>query len=304
MVDSEGTMDNHCKRMIKGRLLSLKRMVELANYDVILFDCDGVIFEGETAIPGSIEALHSLEAQGKKLYFVTNNASKSRESNVLKLAGLGYQANVDQIYCTSNVTPTFLRRNAPHVNHVFVIGSEELKSELRKSGFQVSTATDIPGLSVENTLTLRPDPTIQAVVSALSLTFTYMEGLYASICIQGGAGFYSCNFDPFLPYKPFNLPGSGCILAFLETATQQKAQIIGKPERFFFDLISERENVPASKCLMVGDRLDTDILFGVNSSVDTALVLTGASSRDDLVKYEFKPTYIAESLAKLIGLSS
>jgi phosphoglycolate/pyridoxal phosphate phosphatase family enzyme len=276
-------------------------MVDLANYEVILLDCDGVIFEGEHALPGSIEALNYLESLGKRLYFVTNNASKSRETNALKLQGLGYSAKVEQIYGTSYAAPIYLRRNSPDISHVFAIGSNEFKQELKRAGLQVTSASDIPGLTTENTQTIRPDPSIQAVVSALSLNFTYMEGLYASLCIQNGAEFISCNYDAFLPFTPFNLPGSGCILAFLETATQKKAKIVGKPERFFFDLIAEKEElVDKSKFLMVGDRIDTDILFGVNSDIHTALVLTGASSRTDVAKYDYKPTYVVDSLATLV----
>lgn len=276
-------------------------MVDLTIYDVLLFDMDGVIYKGNEAVPGSIQALNFLESQGKRLYFVTNSASKSRESNCLKLISLGYNCRLEQIYCTSYTTPIYIARKAPHIRHIFAMGSDEFLAEFKKADFQITTISDISGLSIENIAKIRPDPTIQAVVFALSVNFSYFEGLYASFCIQNGAEFFTCNFDPYMSYNPFNLPGSGSVLAFLETATQRKATVIGKPERFFLDLISEKETTPTSRWLMVGDRVNTDILFGVKASIDTALVLTGASSRETLELYDYTPTYISDSLADLIG---
>lgn len=272
-------------------------------YDTILLDCDGVIYEGQQAIPGSIKALNQLEDSGKKLYFFTNNSSKTTEQFAKKLTDLGYNASPSQIYSTSRAAPAYLREFYPSVSKVFLIGMPGYRSELEKAGYNVLKYEDIQVPVYDNYFELleklKPDPSIQAVLTGWDLKFSAWAATYASKCVQSGAHFIATNRDPFFILPRGKMPGCGTIVSFLETALRRKAEVIGKPTTFMLDLAMKEQSLDKRRCLMVGDRLDTDILFGINSGVDSALVLTGVHSLEDVDSYGISPTYNFQNLLAL-----
>jgi phosphoglycolate/pyridoxal phosphate phosphatase family enzyme len=277
--------------------------INMEKYDTILLDCDGVIYEGQYEIEGSIKALNQLEDAGKKLYFFTNNSSKTAEQFAKKLSDLGYNARPSQIYSTSRAAPAYLQEFHPEVSKVFLIGMAGFRAELEKEGYTVLQYTDIEVPQCENYFELleklKPDPSIQAVLSGVDLKFSAWAATYASKCVQSGAHFISSNSDPYFILRRGKMPGCGTILSFLETALRRKAEIIGKPSTFMLDLAIKEQSLDKSRCLMVGDRLDTDILFGINSGVDSALVLTGVHGVSDITNYGHNPTYIFQNLLAL-----
>mmetsp|Transcript_8057 Transcript_8057/g.11895 ORF Transcript_8057/g.11895 Transcript_8057/m.11895 type:complete len:278 (-) Transcript_8057:31-864(-) len=276
----------------------------MEKYDAFLFDCDGVIWRGNDPVPGSIETLNLLKSQGKKIFFITNNSSKTRTEFSQKLSDLGFQANPNQLYSTSMAVPKYLKKHYPEVSKLFLIGMEGFKEELQKEGFQVVKESDLPKVRLScfsELQNIEVDSSIDAVVTGSDMQFNYLSGCYACGLIQMGKKFLAACTDSYFVLKNGNMPGSGAILAFLEAASEQKAEVVGKPNSFMIDLVVEDWELDKSRCLMVGDRIDTDILFGTKAGIDTALVLTGASKEEDLQMFDFKPTYIYESVAKLFS---
>ena len=274
-------------------------------YDTILLDCDGVIYEGQHEIPGSIKALNQLEDSGKKLYFFTNNSSKTTEQLAKKLSDLGYNATSSQIYSTSRAAPAYLREFHPEVSKLFLIGMPGFRAELEKQGYNVIKYEDIEIPACDNYFELleklKPDPSIQAVLTGWDLKFSAWAATYASKCVQLGAHFIASNTDPYFTLSRRNMPGGGTVVSFLETALQRKAEVVGKPTTFMLDLAIKEQSLDKIRCLMVGDRIDTDILFGINSGVDSVLVLTGVHTLEDTAKYGISPTY---NFPDLLGLSN
>nr|XP_018677467.1 PREDICTED: phosphoglycolate phosphatase 2 isoform X3 [Musa acuminata subsp. malaccensis] len=260
--------------------------------DAFLFDCDGVIWRGDKLIEGVPHALQALRSLGKKLVFVTNNSTKSRKQYERKFTSLGLDVSEEEIFSSSFAAAMFLKlRNFPREKKVYVIGEEGILEELKQAGFSCLGGP------------------VGAVVVGLDQYINYYKLQYATLCICENPGclFIATNRDAVGHMTDLQeWPGAGCMVAAVCGSTQKEPIVVGKPSTFLMDFLLERFQIDTTRMCMVGDRLDTDILFGKNAGCKTLLVLSGVTSMLDLQdpSNEIHPDYYASSVSDIVDLSN
>jgi phosphoglycolate/pyridoxal phosphate phosphatase family enzyme len=252
-----------------------------AGYDAFLFDLDGVLFRGDEPISGAAEAVARLRKLGKRMAFVTNNSARTPAALVAHLATVGIAANEDEIESSALATADLLA--ARGVRSVFVVGEEGLRSALTEAGIEVLPTTA---------------GAVDAVVVGWDRDLTYDTLRAAVIFVQDGAALVASNADPNYPAPDgHRWPGAGAILAAVETAAETTAEVVGKPHAPLLETALRRAG--GGRPLLIGDRLDTDIEGARRLGWDSALVLTGISSRDDILAQGIEPTHVLEDLGGL-----
>jgi phosphoglycolate/pyridoxal phosphate phosphatase family enzyme len=236
-----------------------------------VFDLDGVMYLGDTAIPYAAEAVNRLQSQGKKVYFLTNNSGRTRSDYHEKLAHVnGLDIPESQIFTSAYATALYLKASGAAGKTVFVVGEPGLAQELDQAG----------GLRPITVADSVPPETIDYVVVGIDRQFTYDKLRFAHAAItRGHAQFIATNRDSTFPMETGEIPGGGSIVAALATATGREPLTIGKPETHAYEEILQVAGVPVAQSVMIGDRLDTDIAVGNRVGAQTVLVLTGVTSR-------------------------
>ncbi|KAM0051824.1 putative phosphoglycolate phosphatase [Helianthus debilis subsp. tardiflorus] len=260
----------------------------LDSVECFLFDCDGVIWKGDTLIDGVPQTLEMLRSKGKKLVFVTNNSTKSRKQYAHKFQSLGIQVTEEEIFSSSFAAAMYLKVNEfPPEKKVYVIGGEGILEELKLAGFTglggPEDAKKIVQLKA-NTL-FEHDKSVGAVVVGLDPYLNYYKLQYGTLCIRENPGciFIATNRDATGNMTDLQeWPGAGCMVAAVCGSTQKEPIVVGKPSTFLMDFLQKQYKIPTDKMCMVGDRLDTDILFGQNAGCKTLLVLSGVTSKSTL----------------------
>nr|XP_043610347.1 phosphoglycolate phosphatase 2 [Erigeron canadensis] len=271
------------------KLLSPSNLPQLFDsVDAFLFDCDGVIWKGDTLIDGVPHTLDMLRSKGKKLVFVTNNSSKSRRQNALKFQSLGISVTEEEIFSSSFAAAMYLKINGfPPEKKVYVIGGEGILEELKLAGFTGLGGPEDGKKTVElksNTL-FEHDKSVGAVVVGIDPYINYYKLQYGTLCIRENPGciFIATNRDATGNMTDLQeWPGAGCMVAAVCGSTQKEPIVVGKPSTFLMDFLQKKYDIPTSKMCMVGDRLDTDILFGQNAECKTLLVLSGVTNQSTL----------------------
>ncbi|XP_061612847.1 glycerol-3-phosphate phosphatase [Phyllopteryx taeniolatus] len=284
----------------------------LDSVDSVLFDCDGVIWRGDQAIPGAPQVINLLKEHGKKVFFVTNNSTKTRKMYVDKMSSLGFNATEDEVFGTAYCSAMYLKTVCKLQGHVYLIGSNAMKQELEAVGIQQT------GLGPDHVFgkqtdwaTVPLDPEVKAVLVGFDEHFSYMKLNRAmQYLTRTNCLFVGTNRDTRLPLEGGTaVPGTGCLLQAVETAAQRQAATVGKPNHFMFDCVASHFDVEPGRCLMVGDRLDTDIMLGSNCGLKTLLTLTGVSTVADAEanrksgcteRQGMVPDYYVESIADLL----
>ena len=262
--------------------------------DICVFDLDGVMYLGETPIPYAAEAVTRLHQAGRQVFFLTNNSGRTRADYRAKLALVnGLDIPEDAIFTSAYATALYLKQRGAADRSAFIIGEPGLAAELEASG----------GLKCVT----RPDTVdpgdIDYVVVGIDRQFTYDKLRFAHAAItRGHAQFIATNRDATFPMETGEIPGGGSLVASLATATGREPVTIGKPETHAYVAILQAAKVTASQSLMVGDRLDTDIAVGRRAGAQTALVLTGVTSREEAAAAppEWRPDLIIGDLRELV----
>ncbi len=235
----------------------------------VIFDMDGVLWHDNTPLAGFHELFAWLKESQIPYAFATNNSSKTPQDYVQKFAKLGVDVPQATIYTSAVATAQYLQTRYAIGTRLFVFGMNGIRSALDEVGFDISEdGSETP----------------HAVVVGIDFNMTYARLKQAALLIRNGADFIATNADKTYPTEDGLAPGAGSIVAALETATDQKAEVIGKPGRPIFDLVLQFLNTPAPNTLMVGDRLDTDIQGARDAGMKTALVFTGATTPEMLVQ--------------------
>lgn len=278
--------------------------------DAFLFDCDGVIWKGDALIEGVPETLETLRSMGKKLVFVTNNSTKSRRQYAKKFNSLGISITEDEIFSSSFAAAMYLKVNSfPKDKKVYVIGEEGISEELELAGFSSLGGPEDGKKAVQ----LRPnflfdhDKSVGAVVVGLDQYINYYKLQYGTLCIRENPGclFIATNRDAVGHLTDLQeWPGAGCMVAAVCGATQREPIVVGKPSTFMMDFLLQKFNIPTSRMCMVGDRLDTDILFGQNAGCRTLLVLSGVTNIATLENpsNNIWPEYYTSTVSDIIAL--
>jgi glycerol-1-phosphatase len=252
------------------------------DYDAFLLDLDGVLYRGDRPIEKVPETIQALRAMGKRLAFVTNNSSRTPEAVVAHLASVGVDAAPGEVETSALTTATMLVGRS--VRSAAVIGEEGLLMALTSAGIDV----------------VSPDARPDAVVVGWDRHLTYDDLREASLAVQRGAALFASNDDASYPAPDgYTWPGAGSILAALETATAVEAEVFGKPNPPILRAALDRAG--GTRPLVVGDRLETDIDGAANAGWDSALVLTGISTRADADASGQPPTYVINDLSGLLA---
>lgn len=284
----------------------------LSSVDTVLFDCDGVIWRGNQAVPGAPQVINLLKEHGKKVLFVTNNSTKTRRMYADKMSSLGFNVTEEEVFGTAYCCAAYLQTECRLRGKVYLLGGDAMREELEAVGIQqVGLGPDHVSGKQSDWANVPLDPEVRAVVVGFDKHFSYMKLNRAlQYLLLNDCLFVGTNRDSRLPLEGGKaVPGTGCLLQAVETAAQRRAQTVGKPSRFMFDCLAARFGVEPGRCLMVGDRLDTDILLGSNCGLKTLLTLTGVSTLSEAQAHRdsgsaerqgMVPDYYVESIADLL----
>jgi len=262
--------------------------------DATLLDLDGTVYLGETALPGAVEAIAELRRRGKRTLFVSNKPLEKRGVYAAKLTRLGIPTSEESVITSAYVLGRHLARTAPHLR-LYVIGEENLRAELRGHGLTV-----LDELAGQNPQAVIDPAGIDAVVVALDRTLDYRKLNTAYQALKAGAHFFATNPDSTCPMPGGDIPDAGATIAALTHLTGRSVDLLaGKPSPLTVQVAMAELGVAPERCLMVGDRLETDIRMGQEAGMRTAVVLTGVSSRADVGRMAQPPDWIIENLAEL-----
>ncbi|WP_315915643.1 HAD-IIA family hydrolase [Arthrobacter sp. lap29] len=256
----------------------------LTDFDAVLADLDGVVYAGPAAIPGAIEALNGLAARNVKLAYVTNNASRTPAQVAAHLRELGAPAEDGQVVSSAQAGAALLAKKFPAGTKVLVTGSTALAQEVQALGMSVvASAHEAP----------------EVVIQGFDPSLGWADLAEATYAINAGAVWIATNTDMTIPRERGIAPGNGTLVAAVRAAVGHDPLVAGKPEAPLFHTAASRLQVLAP--LVVGDRLDTDILGGNNAGMATALVLTGVDSGDSALRARSaeRPHFIIADLGGL-----
>ncbi|WP_054948553.1 HAD-IIA family hydrolase [Numidum massiliense] len=261
-------------------------MTVLATVGGFIFDLDGTIYVGEQLIPGADEAINYLQSHGKRILFLTNKTIVSRDSYVQKLTKLGIDGvGLDQVLSPTLLTIRYLREKRPGAR-LFVIGEPLIKTELQQAGF----------------LQARTPLETDVVVISWDREFHYDHLDFAYQAVKKGALTIATNPDRTCPVEGGDVPDCGAMIGALEGASGKKVDvIIGKPSPLMAQAALDLLQLPRHSCMIVGDRLETDILMGREVGIQTALVLTGITGKEQLASSTLQPDVVLESVADLVA---
>ncbi|KAF7879422.1 hypothetical protein EAF04_000618 [Stromatinia cepivora] len=283
-------------------------------FDVFLFDCDGVLWSGDHLFEGTVETLELLRSKGKKIVFVTNNSTKSRAEYQKKLTTLGIPSNVDEIFGSAYSSAIYISRilklPAPK-NKVFVLGETGIETELKTEGVEFIGGTDpayrrditpedYKGIADGSLL----DDNVGVVLAGLDFHINYLKLCHAYHYLRRGAVFLATNTDSTLPSNHTFFPGAGSISIPLINMIGKEPTALGKPNQAMMDSIEGKFQFDRKKTCMVGDRLNTDIKFGIEGKLGgTLAVLTGVSKKDEweAENAPVVPAYYVDKLSDLRG---
>lgn len=295
----------------------------LQRIDTLVLDCDGVLWRGSELVPHAAAALTAFRSAGKRLLFVTNNSSKSRQGYVSKFAQLGLDVAAEEIVPASYAAAAFLASAAGGgftTTHgsgssgggrkkVLLLGSTGCEEELRGSGIEY--VKHVPDLrSTEQMVSAQPDPAIGAVLVGWDPDFSYSSLVYASMCLRElpDCLFVATNgdaYDKIGGAAGRMMPGTGCLVAAVEVAVGRKAEVVGKGGTWLLPFLLRTCGLDdPRRAAIVGDRLDTDIALGKQGGLTTILPLTGVCSLDDVAACsdDERPDFVVASIATLAGI--
>jgi 4-nitrophenyl phosphatase len=248
----------------------------------LIFDMDGVLWRDQTPIGNLGEIFQLLQFHNIKYAFATNNSTKSPSEYQDKLSRFGITAKEEQIITSATTLVEMLKEKFPDGGPVHILGENGLREALQKNGFHHS------------------DRDVLAVVGGLDRQINYEKLKIATLLLQQEVDFYYTNADTTFPTPDGIIPGAGSILRALEVGSGRNAILAGKPKPFMFEIAMKIINASRESTLVIGDRLDTDILGGLEAKCITALVLTGISTSEDLINSIYKPNFVFENLSDLI----
>ena len=252
-------------------------MTDPATY---ILDLDGVVFLGKNIIPGADKGIDRIRDAGRRVIFLTNNSTLSREAVAIKLESMGIGCMASDVITSAYAASVYIKEQyGPST--VYCIGEPGLLEELEQEGHTIA------------------EQNVDQVLVDLDKSFTYHKLKLGLDNLRAGAGFIATNTDALLPTEFGFLPGAGSMVAALKAASGKDPIVIGKPNKPIMDVLLNEYNLKSEECVMIGDRLETDILAGINAGMKTVLVLTGASCIEDIELSGIQPDTILDSILDL-----
>jgi len=246
-----------------------------------IMDMDGVVYTGSRLIPGVKEFVSRLKQGGYKFLFLTNNSYHTPVELRQRLLALGIDVSEDRFYTSAMATASFLKVQRPAGCSAYVIGGKGVMEALEKAGVQITSNS--------------PDYVIIAETEA----YDYPRIIEATLLIQEGAKFIATNPDLSGPSLRGPVPACGALVAPIEKVTGVTPYFLGKPNPVMMFLARKQLGVHSANCFMIGDRMDTDIVGGLESGMTTCLVLSGVTDREIMNRFPYQPDYVFENLGEI-----
>jgi 4-nitrophenyl phosphatase len=253
------------------------------DYEGAVLDLDGTVYRGDELLPGAAAAVERLRAAGVRPLFVSNNPTKSREEYAERLRALGLEVEPGEVLSAGTVTTRFLA--AEHGDdRIFLVGSDGLRRQFEAADLHlVADAT-----------------TADVLVVSWDREFGYGDMLAGYRALEAGATFYGTDPDLLFPAAEGMVPGSGSIInAVGGVVEREPAKVLGKPSPEAQRAVLETLGVPPERCVVVGDRLNTDVELGERAGMTTVLVRTGVATDADLADSDVQPDHVVGTLADL-----
>jgi HAD superfamily hydrolase (TIGR01450 family) len=254
-------------------------------YAGYVFDCDGTVYVDEAPLPGAVMAISGVRERGARTLFLTNRPTSLSSTYAERLTAMGIPTSTRDVVSSIDALIWYLSQKEPPPR-LMVVGEELLCDVLAESGFELSDETSANA---------------DCVVVSFDRTFDYRKLKRAFDAVRAGASIVATNPDRYCPSADGGLPDCAAMLAAVEACTGAQAEaIVGKPSRHMAAVLRERLEVPPDEVLLVGDRLETDMMMARRLGMDFALVLTGATTADEVAMAPSQPDYVLESLLEIL----
>lgn len=251
-----------------------------------VFDLDGTLYLGDHLLPGAAETVATIRTHGARVAFLTNKPLERPATYAAKLRDLGIPAEAAEVVSSTDALLRYLREAAPG-SRILPIAEPLITELLHETGYAI-----VP---------LDEPERADLVVVSWDRTFDYAKLLAAFRAVRHGARLVATNPDPFCPTPDGDLPDCAAMLAAIEASTGARAEaIVGKPSAHMAATLLERLALPADDTLLVGDRLQTDVRMAQEAGMVSALVLTGATGPDDLLRSPVTPDYVLAGIAEIL----
>lgn len=260
-------------------------MAQLSKKRLFLLDMDGTIYLDNELFPGTIPFLDHIRSLGGRYLFLTNNSSRSVSAYVEKLGRLGIEATAEDFLTSVNALIAYLKQREPY-HLCYAFGTESFRDQLRAAGI---TVTD------------RLEDGIDCLLIAFDTELSFQKLEDACILLNRGVDFIATNPDWVCPTWYGSVPDCGSVCEMLRRATGRRPRVIGKPQPEMALLAMEAAGFSPEETILVGDRLYTDIACGANAGIDTAFVLSGEGTREELASSEVTPTWVLDDIAALLA---
>ncbi|MFB1050940.1 TIGR01457 family HAD-type hydrolase [Paraliobacillus sp. JSM ZJ581] len=251
----------------------------MKRYKGFLIDLDGTVYRGTEKIDAAITFVKELNKRNLPYLFVTNNSTKHPKEVAEKLQEMDVPATEKQVFTTSMATAAYIAEQKSRAR-VYTVGEKGLHQALMEEELELA------------------DENVDFVVMGLDREITYEKLAIGALEIRKGATFVATNGDVALPTERGFLPGAGSLISVLSVTTGVKPKFIGKPESIIVEQALEVLGTSKEETIMIGDNYHTDILAGIHAGVDSLLVHSGVTSKEDLTTVDVQPTYTIDSLAE------
>ena len=253
-------------------------------YGAYVFDIDGTICLGESLLPTVTRTIDRLRTLGRRTLFLSNNTTRSAAGYGAQLTARGIQTHASEVVNAAQVLIAFLERELPG-GTLHVIGESALIEDLLGAGFRISSRVE----------------EIEAVIASFDRGFTYAKLQIAFDALRRGARFFATTADRYRPTAGGGEPDAAAMIAAIEACSSVRCEVVvGKPSQLTVAYLRERIGLPLGECLMVGDRLETDIRMANEAGMASALVLTGATSETMVDRSSMQPTYLLRNLLEVL----
>lgn len=260
----------------------MKEIIEkIKNKKGFICDMDGVIYHGNKLLPGVKEFVDWLIKEDKRFLFLTNSSERTRKELQEKLARMGIDVDEKVFYTSALATATFLASQKPD-GSAYIIGEAGLINALYNVGYTVNN--------------FNPD----YVVVGDTASYSFDKISYAVNLVLKGAKLIGTNPDTTGPIENGIIPATKALVAPIEIATGKKAYFVGKPNPLMMRIALRKIECSTEETVIIGDRMDTDIIAGIESEIDTCLVLSGISTRETIDKFPYRPHYVLDGVIDLV----
>jgi NagD protein len=258
------------------------RLPGLRAKKAFICDMDGVIYHGNRLLPGAKDFVHWLLQQGKRFLFLTNASERSPRELHQKLMRMEIEVPVENFYTSAQATASFLASQHPG-GSAYVIGEAGLTNALYEAGFSMND--------------VNPD----YVVVGDTHSYSYARVEKAVQLVLAGARLIGTNPDMTGPAEGGIVPSTGALISPIELATNRKAYFVGKPNPLMMRHALKRLACQREETVIIGDRMDTDILSGIEAEIDAVLVLSGVTSREDLPRFPYSPCCVLHGVGDIVA---